>query len=176
MELALALLNQPPMMVRSSRSSPNKGGLEPFPAKLNLQLDKVAELLWGKLHQRAAYSRESSLPVPSLLRRQLQGKPPVIQYHDASAALEILLEYDEPTAVAVKHTILAELPALRRLRLLSSGPRKGPGLDLGGIVALNRPVDKELAALLTEIFLEVIIACLHPGGLGDLGRKAEFAL
>ena len=44
-----------------------RGDSEPFPAKLNLQLDKVAELRYGEnSHQRAAFYRESSLPVPSL--------------------------------------------------------------------------------------------------------------
>jgi phosphoribosylaminoimidazolecarboxamide formyltransferase/IMP cyclohydrolase len=138
------------------------GEPELFPAKLNLQLDKVAELRYGEnSHQRAAFYREATLSLPSLAAaRQLQGKPLSFNnINDASAALEILLEYDEPTAVAVKHTNPCGIASAPQIEDAYTWAKEADPVSIfGGIVALNRPVDKGLAALLTEIFLEVIIA------------------
>jgi phosphoribosylaminoimidazolecarboxamide formyltransferase/IMP cyclohydrolase len=158
-----------------------RGDSEPFPAKLNLQLDKVAELRYGEnSHQRAAFYRESSLPVPSLAAaRQLQGKPLSFNnINDASAALEILLEYDEPTAVAVKHTNPCGIASAQEIETAFIWAKEGDPVSIfGGIVALNRPVDKELAALLTEIFLEVIIApSFTPAALETLAAKPNLRL
>jgi phosphoribosylaminoimidazolecarboxamide formyltransferase/IMP cyclohydrolase len=135
---------------------------ELFPSQLNLQLDKVGELRYGEnSHQRAAFYREASLSTPSLAAaRQLQGKPLSFNnINDASGALEILLEYDEPTAVAVKHTNPCGIASAPQIETAFIWAKEGDPVSIfGGIVALNRPVDEELATLLTDIFLEVIIA------------------
>lgn len=79
--------------------------------------------------------------------------------NDADAALQIIKEFTEPAAVAVKHmnpcgvgigeTILAAF---------DMAFEADPVSIFGGIIALNREVDASTAVKLHEIFLEIIIA------------------
>lgn len=150
--------------------------LPAMPDRLVLRLRRRGDLRYGENpHQGAAFytfeapdTRGGPAPAPSWSSvagslagaRQLQGK--ALSYNnigDAAAALELAGSFREPAAVAVKHAnpcgvavapTLAE--AFRRAR------DADPVSIFGGIVACNRPVDGETAALMADIFLEVIIA------------------
>jgi phosphoribosylaminoimidazolecarboxamide formyltransferase / IMP cyclohydrolase len=78
---------------------------------------------------------------------------------DANAAINILAEFDEPCAVAVKHMNPCGVATSKNIenayiKAFSSDPIS----IFGGIIALNREVTRSLAHLLNETFLEVIIA------------------
>ncbi|HCJ11213.1 MAG TPA: bifunctional phosphoribosylaminoimidazolecarboxamide formyltransferase/IMP cyclohydrolase PurH, partial [Clostridiales bacterium] len=144
----------------------------PFGDRLVLAYEKVRDLRYGENpHQRAAFYRHPLRRVLAGLGAtlagavQLQGKD--LSYNniaDAEAALRAVEELDEgPTgpaaAVAVKHmnpcgAAVAEdiLTAYRLAR------DSDPVSIFGGIVALTRPVDAELAREMVKIFLEVVMA------------------
>jgi phosphoribosylaminoimidazolecarboxamide formyltransferase/IMP cyclohydrolase len=151
---------------------------EDFPEQLTITLDKVQDLRYGENpHQPAAfYARAGATPGSLVDAVQHQGKE--LSYNniaDADAALAIAREFDAPAAVVVKHVnpcgiaTGATIAAAWHAALAAD-----PVSAFGGIVALNRAVDAELATALCELFLEVVIA---PGydaaALGVLAAKAN---
>ncbi len=134
---------------------------ETFPAEYTWGADKQAELRYGEnSHQRAAVYTVNSRCASILNAVQHQGK--ALSYNninDADAALRMVLEFKRPAAIAVKHTnpcgaAVAEdiLSAYRRAH------DADPVSIFGGIIALNRRVEVELAEELTKIFLDIVIA------------------
>ncbi len=78
---------------------------------------------------------------------------------DLESALACVKEFDEPTCVVIKHnnpcgvaSAATPAEAFRLAREID------PVSAFGGIVALNRPVDRAAAEALKEIFLECVIA------------------
>ncbi|NLL20372.1 MAG: bifunctional phosphoribosylaminoimidazolecarboxamide formyltransferase/IMP cyclohydrolase, partial [Firmicutes bacterium] len=82
-----------------------EGGMQ-FPSMITLPFIKVQELRYGENpHQKASFYREP-LPEKSSVAaaKQLQGKELSFNnINDLNAAWELVKEFDEPTAVAVKH-------------------------------------------------------------------------
>lgn len=134
-----------------------------FPEKLTLGYEKLYDLRYGENpHQKAAFYKDMTNEGGTLVNaEQLQGKE--LSYNninDTNGALEILKEYDdEPTIVAVKH---ANPCAVCSDITIFDAYKKAYEADstsiFGGIVASNRPIDKETADMMKDIFLEVIIA------------------
>jgi len=124
--------------------------------------ERVQHLRYGENpHQRAAFYEIPNYDGISLATaKQLHGKE--LSYNniqDANAALEIVLEYDEPTAVAVKHMNpcgigLADTLSEAFQRAYDADPIS----IFGGIIAVNREVDEATANIMSEIFLEIVIA------------------
>jgi phosphoribosylaminoimidazolecarboxamide formyltransferase/IMP cyclohydrolase len=78
---------------------------------------------------------------------------------DVNAALEAVREFEEPAAVVVKHTNPCGVATARDVTTAYRLARDADALSaFGGIVALNRPVDGAVAALLIETFLECVVA------------------
>lgn len=140
-----------------------------WPDRLVLPFERVQSLRYGENpHQRAALYRQGwddrpGVPQPPsvLSAAQLQGKE--LSYNnilDLDAALGLVLELDGPGACIIKHNnpcgtavdAAGAAAAYRRARAAD------PLSAFGGIVALNRPVDAGLAALLAETFLEAVLA------------------
>ncbi|WP_018664443.1 bifunctional phosphoribosylaminoimidazolecarboxamide formyltransferase/IMP cyclohydrolase [Heyndrickxia acidiproducens] len=92
--------------------------------------------------------------------KQLHGK--ALSYnniHDADAALQMVKDFKEPVAVAVKHMNPCGIGVGETaLEAYKKAYEADPKSIFGGIVAFNRPVEKETAQLLHEIFLEIVIA------------------
>jgi phosphoribosylaminoimidazolecarboxamide formyltransferase/IMP cyclohydrolase len=91
---------------------------------------------------------------------QLHGKE--LSYNniqDASAALQILKEFKDPSVIALKHMNPCGVGVDTDLY---SAWRKAYEADpisiFGGIIAFNREVDAKIAQELSEIFLEIILA------------------
>src|SRR5690625_352499 len=124
--------------------------------------ERVQHLRYGENpHQRAAFYEIPNYDGISLATaKQLHGKE--LSYNniqDANAALEIVLEYDESTAVAVKHMNpcgigLADTLSEAFQRAYDADPIS----IFGGIIAVNREVDEATANIMSEIFLEIVIA------------------
>jgi len=114
-------------------------------------------------HQSAAFYRSPSERFGVATARQLQGKE--LSYNninDTDAAYECVAEFDPrkgPACVIVKH---ANPCGVADGASLLEAYRKALACDpvsaFGGIVALNRKLDVQAAAAITEIFTEVIIA------------------
>lgn len=140
-----------------------EGARKPFPDTLTLQFMKAYELRYGENpHQRAAFYREGDLPVSAITSaRQLQGKE--MSYNnimDSDAAWRIVSDFELPAAVIVKHanpcgvaTSVSDIATAYKKAMETD-----PVSAFGGIVAMNRPVDKLTAEELSRTFLEVIIA------------------
>ncbi|WP_087974671.1 bifunctional phosphoribosylaminoimidazolecarboxamide formyltransferase/IMP cyclohydrolase [Oceanobacillus rekensis] len=154
---------------------------EEFPETYTVTYEKVQDLRYGENpHQHAAFYKNPIDRIKGLATaKQLHGKE--LSYNniqDASAALEILAEYNDPAAVAVKHMNpcgigVAETISGAFTRAFDADPIS----IFGGIIACNREIDVATAEKLSEIFLEIVIA---PGFTEDaleiLTRKKNIRL
>ncbi|OCA82690.1 MULTISPECIES: bifunctional phosphoribosylaminoimidazolecarboxamide formyltransferase/IMP cyclohydrolase [unclassified Bacillus (in: firmicutes)] len=112
-------------------------------------------------HQKAAfYAKPLGSTFSIAAARQLHGKE--LSYNninDADAALQIVKEFEQPAAVAVKHMNPCGAGTGDTIyEAFQKAYEADPTSIFGGIVALNREVDAETAKLLHEIFLEIVIA------------------
>lgn len=135
---------------------------EALPERYTVTYEKVQDLRYGENpHQKAAFYRKPLMEQGNITSaEQLHGKE--LSYNninDANAALQILKEFDEPAAVAVKHMnpcgvgIGADV-----LEAFSKAYEADPTSIFGGIVAVNGLVNEEMAKRLHDIFLEIVIA------------------
>jgi phosphoribosylaminoimidazolecarboxamide formyltransferase/IMP cyclohydrolase len=148
-----------------------------LPDSLTLHLDKATELRYGENpHQKSALYRTGWLGggVPDATIHQ--GKS--LSYNnllDLTGAYDLCRELSGgPAAIVVKHT--NPCGAAVHTGGLAAAYRSARACDpisaFGGIVALNGEVDDELAHLLTETFLEVIVAPSYSrGALEILSQK-----
>ncbi len=124
----------------------------------------------GRLKQTLRYGenphQNASFYVHGLARpgvasaEQLQGKE--LSYNninDTDAAFELVSEFAEPAVAIIKH---ANPCGVAQGKSLTEAYEKALACDpvsaFGGIVALNRPLDKDAAEAITKIFTEVVIA------------------
>jgi phosphoribosylaminoimidazolecarboxamide formyltransferase/IMP cyclohydrolase len=147
-----------------------------FPDMLAVTARLDSELRYGENpHQKAALYLPLGPHAHGLAQaEQVQGKElSYNNYNDADAALELVAEFagQEPAVVIVKH---ANPCGVAQADTLAEAYRAAFDCDrvsaFGGIVAVNRPLDAETAAAITDIFTEVVIA---PGA--DEAARALFA-
>jgi phosphoribosylaminoimidazolecarboxamide formyltransferase / IMP cyclohydrolase len=135
---------------------------EETPEKLTVTYDLKQTLRYGENpHQKAAFYKKPLGSAFSIANaKQLHGKE--LSYNninDADAALQIVKEFTEPTAVAVKHMNPCGVGTGSKVYdAFSKAFAADPVSIFGGIIAFNREVDGETARKLHEIFLEIIIA------------------
>jgi phosphoribosylaminoimidazolecarboxamide formyltransferase/IMP cyclohydrolase len=135
---------------------------EEHPESLTITFEKKQDLRYGENpHQSAAFYKKplgSSFSIAAA--KQLHGKE--LSYNninDANAALQIVKEFTEPAAVAVKHMNPCGVGVGTSVyEAFTRAYEADPTSIFGGIIALNREVDKETALKMHEIFLEIIIA------------------
>ena len=134
-----------------------------LPDVLDLRFVKRASLRYGENpHQSGAFYAD---PVPHgssvATARQLQGKE--LSYNniaDADTALECARQFSQPACVIVKHAnpCGAALGADAKAAY-EAAYRTDPTSAFGGVIAFNRPLDAQTAALIVgRQFVEVIIA------------------
>ena len=149
-----------------------------FPAQANGRFVKLQDLRYGENpHQRAALYRDL-YPAPGSLvtARQLQGKE--LSYNnlaDADAAWECVKSFDEAACVIVKHANPCGV-ALGRdgADAYAKAFATDPASAFGGIIAFNRPLDRNAAQAMSKQFVEVLIAPAYAGdALGVLAAKAN---
>ncbi|MSP64178.1 MAG: bifunctional phosphoribosylaminoimidazolecarboxamide formyltransferase/IMP cyclohydrolase [Ignavibacteria bacterium] len=132
---------------------------ETLPQTFNLQLTKSKELRYGENpHQKAAIYSTSPKPTENL--KQLHGKE--LSFNniiDAQSAIELVSEFEEPTAVIIKHTnacgVGSDIKLVDAFKKAFATDTQSP---FGGIFAVNRELDFETATAMNEIFSEIIIA------------------
>ena len=137
---------------------------ETFPPALNFALKRCAALRYGENpHQAAAFYTDAAAGVRGIGQaHQVQGKAlSYNNYNDADAALELVAEFRDaaPTVVIVKHanpcgvatgaTLCEAYGAAFACDTVSA---------FGGIIAVNRPLDRATAEAITGIFTEVVVA------------------
>ncbi|EID43085.1 phosphoribosylaminoimidazolecarboxamideformyltransferase/IMP cyclohydrolase [Parageobacillus thermoglucosidasius TNO-09.020] len=139
----------------------NKTG-EEYPESFTITFEKKQSLRYGENpHQTAAFYQKplgSSFSIAKAA--QLHGKE--LSYNninDTNAALQLVKEFAEPAAVAVKHMNPCGVGIGATIyEAFTKAYEADPTSIFGGIIALNREVDKDTAEKMHEIFLEIIIA------------------
>ncbi len=148
-----------------------------FPERLPVEGVLAQTLRYGENpHQTAAFYRPAAGALGLSAATQLHG--PELSYNnllDWSAALGLLLEFDDPAAVVIKHTnpcgvALGQSPG--------EAARKAKACDpvsiYGGIVGLNRTVDLEVVKELSGILLEILFApAYEPDALEEIRRTKK---
>ncbi|CAH0346602.1 bifunctional phosphoribosylaminoimidazolecarboxamide formyltransferase/IMP cyclohydrolase [Bacillus sp. CECT 9360] len=135
---------------------------EENPESLTVTFELKQTLRYGENpHQKASFYKKPLGSAFSIAQaEQLHGKE--LSYNninDADAAIQIVKEFKEPAAVAVKHMNPC---GVGTGSTITEAFKKAYEADetsiFGGIVALNREVDEETAEMLSGIFLEIVIA------------------
>ncbi len=147
-----------------------------FPRRISFSGTLKQTLRYGENpHQGAGlYLIDNSLRPGAARATQVQGKE--LSYNnlnDTDAAFELVAEFDAPTVAIIKHAnpcgVASDesiLKAYERARLCD------PVSAFGGIIALNRPLDRETAEAITQHFVEVIIApSVEADALESLKKK-----
>jgi len=128
----------------------------------------VADMRYGENpHQKAAFYREVGERRGCLVDAvQLNGKELSFNnINDAHGALELMKEFDEPTVVASKHGNPCGVGSAGTiLEAWNKAYQADPTSVFGGIVAINRPVDEQLAEAMLPVFLEVVMAPSYTDG------------
>jgi len=147
-----------------------------LPARATLALEKIRDLRYGENpHQRAAWYRErdaTGLGAASIL----QGKElSFTNLLDLDAAARIVLEFDEPSAAVIKHTNPCGAATGASAADAYVRARDADSLSaFGGIVALNRPLDRPAAEAIVSTFIEAVVApSVETGARDVLARKAS---
>lgn len=146
-----------------------------LPSRLNLSLPRAKVLRYGENpHQKAAlYGSFFDC------FEQLQGKE--LSYNnilDITAAAYLIGEFEKPTVAILKHTnpcgVASADSIVAAWQQAYETDRQAP---FGGIIVANRTVDAELAAAISDIFCEVVIApVFSQEALSTLGRKKNLRL
>jgi phosphoribosylaminoimidazolecarboxamide formyltransferase/IMP cyclohydrolase len=137
-------------------------GASVFPHHLAITGERISALRYGENpHQVAGvYRRTGSTETSIAGARQLQGKP--LSYNnivDGEAALEIVRDFDPPAVVIVKHSnpcglAVGDTPAEAYRAALACDPESA----FGGVVGVNREVDRDTAEQIAALFTEVVVA------------------
>jgi len=178
----------PARMAGAGVELPDESGLpgatDPYPPSLTVGLEKVGSLRYGENpHQPAArYRRPGTTAADGPFATgdpPLQGK--ALSYNnvlDASAAAALGRALRGPACVIVKHTnpcgAAERTTALAAWHAALAGD---PVSAFGGVVALTRTVDAEVASALGSIFLEVVVApAFDDAALAILASKPNLRL
>jgi phosphoribosylaminoimidazolecarboxamide formyltransferase/IMP cyclohydrolase len=133
-----------------------------YPEYMNLTFHKKQDLRYGENpHQSSAVYRDELYKNPSVLDAiQIQGKS--MSYNnilDCNAAFKLVREFDEPTAVIVKHNNPCGVASSSNiLDAYKTAKSVDPEAAFGGIVLVNRPVDEVLATEILTRFVEIVMA------------------
>src|SRR2546428_41739 len=137
-----------------------------FPSTFRVDAARVLSLRYGENpHQTAAFYRQVDAPSVGLgSMKQLHG--PELGYNnllDFSAALSLLLEFDEPAAVVVKHmnpcgAALGGTVGAAMVRAKASDPVS----IYGGIVGVKRTLDAAGVEAPAGSFVEIPFAPAYP--------------
>jgi phosphoribosylaminoimidazolecarboxamide formyltransferase/IMP cyclohydrolase len=155
-------------------------GIEPslFPDSINLNFTLKNRLRYGENpHQQAALYSEPGYAFTSLANAHiLSGKE--LSFNniwDLEAALQMILDFDEPFAAVIKHTnpcgaAVGENLAEAYHKALESDPLSA----FGSVIGLNRKVDMATAQLLHEThFIECIVAPDYEPEAVELMKKKK---
>ena len=155
-----------------------KDSAEEYPAQQALELQREVNLRYGENpHQTAVFYRVVGTPPVGLAAmKQLHG--PELGYNnvlDFSAALGLLLEFEAPAAVVVKHTNpcgTAVGPTVGEA--MARAKACDPVSIYGGIVGVNRMLDMAVVQALAGIFVEILFApAFAPDALDELRRTKK---
>jgi phosphoribosylaminoimidazolecarboxamide formyltransferase / IMP cyclohydrolase len=132
------------------------------PEAMTKRLTRIQALRYGENpHQNAGFFRDADRPPSGLsAARQLQGKE--LSYNnilDLDSALGLVLDLGKTSAVYIKHNNpcgAATRPTLADA--VATARACDPVSAYGAVIAVNQLVDKKTAEVLTESFMEAVLA------------------
>jgi phosphoribosylaminoimidazolecarboxamide formyltransferase/IMP cyclohydrolase len=148
-----------------------------FPAVLRVEAERVVGLRYGENpHQKAAFYRTAGPAFGLGAARQLHG--PELSYNnllDFGAALGLLLEFEDPAAVVIKHANPCGAAVGPDVGAAFERARASDPVSIyGGIVGVNRRVERPLVASLAGILLEILFApAFAEDALEELARMKK---
>lgn len=152
-----------------------------FPRTIHMAWEKVQNLRYGENpHQKAAFYREKYFNGPGIANAsQLHGKE--LSFNnivDLEAAYALVNEFEQPAAAIIKHTNPCGTGIGDNLaEAYTKAYEADPVSAFGGIVALNREVDKTAAEKISEIFIEAVVApAFSQDALNILTKKKNIRL
>lgn len=131
-------------------------GEDALPETLNVGLPLVQKMRYGENpHQQAALYGDFGK-----FFRQLHGKE--LSYNniiDMDKAIDIVMDFERPTAVVMKHTNPCGLASDDTIaKAFRTAYDVDPLSAFGCVIALNRTCDVETAKMIHEYFVEVVVA------------------
>jgi len=145
-----------------------------FPDFLGATLERKNTLRYGENPHQPAALYVDGTGTGLAEAEQLHGKEMSFNnYTDTDAARRAAYDHDEPCVAIIKH---ANPCGIAIAADVAEAHRKAHACDplsaFGGVIAVNRPVSKELAEQVAEIFTEVIVAPdYEDGALEALAKK-----
>ncbi len=143
---------------------------EPFPRRRTFAGELKQTLRYGENpHQHAAFYAATPARPGLATAEQVQGKELSFNnLNDTDAAFELAAEFDDPAVAIIKHAnpcgvAVGDTLAGAHARALACDPVSA----FGGIVAVNRRLDRAAAEAVTGLFTEVVIC----PGLDDDARE-----
>jgi phosphoribosylaminoimidazolecarboxamide formyltransferase/IMP cyclohydrolase len=150
---------------------------EDFPEHLAVAYEKVLDLSYGENpHQRAALYSEAGVRSHVLSRvSKLHGR--ALSFNnvlDLDSARSLVGDFATPACVIVKHNnpcgaAIGDDVLEAYLKALACDPLSA----YGGVIALNRPIGRELAEELHKNFVEVLIAPGYEDGALEVLQQKE---
>ena len=150
-----------------------------LPDTLSVQWRRLYELRYGENpHQGAAFYADSRSPLgrtsstrPTIATAEVLGGKQLSYNNilDLDAALGLCLEFTEPAAIVVKHNNPCGVATDANIAAAYKRARAADATSaFGGIVAVNREVDADLANALVETFLECVVAPGYSAAARDI--------
>ncbi|MBI4546600.1 MAG: bifunctional phosphoribosylaminoimidazolecarboxamide formyltransferase/IMP cyclohydrolase [Ignavibacteriae bacterium] len=142
-----------------------------LPSVFSVSLPKTEDLRYGENpHQHAALYGNFHQFFMKLHGKELSYNNIV----DIQAAAELVEEFTEPTVVIIKHTNPCGVGSASTLaEAYSKAFATDTKSAFGGIVAMNRSIDNEVAHLIDKMFTEVIVASKFPVDVLEYLKKKK---
>ena len=154
---------------------------EEFPTRYAQAYEKVLDLSYGENpHQRAVYYAQAGARTHLLsMVAKLHGKE--LSFNnllDLDSGRRLVEEFEVPAAAILKHNNPCGCALAAEVEDAFEGAFEADSMSaFGGVVCLNRPVDRTLAERLGSIFLEAIFAPgYHDDALEVLQRKPNLRI
>lgn len=154
----------------------SKSGVVPndLPESVHLNLEKVQPLRYGENpHQKASFyalGRAKAKPY-----EQLHGKE--LSYNnllDLDACVRVVSEFTKPGCVIIKHTNPCGAAIHEDLYQAYVHAREtDPVSAFGGVIGFNRPVNRQAATDMAEVFVEAILAPDFDADALDILKKKK---
>ncbi len=152
-----------------------------FPDNLILHYRKIADLRYGEnKHQKGTFYCDEEIKESCIANaKQLHGKK--LSFNnilDINDAFELVKDFDEPTAAAIKHTNPCGVASDEDInKAYDEALAVDPISAFGGVISLNRELTVLIAEKISKIFVEAVIApSYEPGALNILKRKKNIRI
>jgi phosphoribosylaminoimidazolecarboxamide formyltransferase/IMP cyclohydrolase len=136
-------------------------GRNGFPSEITIAGQLAQPLKYGENeHQKAAFYMLGPEPGGLGGATQVQGGAPGFNnLQDASAAIQLVMDYAQPAVAIIKHMNPCGLAVARDITAAYRAAYECDKVSaFGGVVALNRPLDRPTAEQIVQIVTHVVIA------------------